>query len=196
MLSDHKELIGFISVVLAASAYIEYIKSTINGKVSPHLFTWLIWTILTGIAYFGQISDNAGPGAWATGLSAVASGIITILALFQKKEYTITKSDWITFISSILAIPLWVLTKTPIYSIILITSIDLISFYPTIRKTWLYPEQESLFCFTLSGIKFFVALLALDKFSFITAFYISALVFANLGFVAYTIIVRKIKVPS
>lgn len=191
MFTYTKEILGVISIILAISGYIQYIKTTIKGQTTPHIFTWLIWTVLTGIAYFGQISDNAGSGSWATGVTALVSAIITVLAFYKAKEITITTSDWVAFIFSILSIPVWILTKTPLFSIIIITVIDIVSFYPTIRKTWFHPEQENMYCFTVSGFKFIVALIALDNFTFITSFYIAVLAVANLGFVVFTMLRRR-----
>ena len=156
------------------------------------MFSWLIWATLTAIAYFAQISDNAGAGSWITALTAAISFFIFFFAIF-KGEKNITKGDWLTFIAALSAIPVWMITDNPLWSVIIITVIDALGFYPTVRKSWDKPEEENMFHYFMAGLKFVLAVMALDNFSIITALYPLSLVFMNFAFIALVFVRKRAK---
>lgn len=184
-------ILGLIATVIAFVAYIPYYRDIFSGKTKPHTFTWLIWTLVTGIGFFGQLSDNAGEGAWVMGFSTLACLGIFLLSL-KKGEKAIDSTDYFCLFLSFLAIIVWVITKNPFYSIILITIIDIFAFFPTIRKSVFHPYEETLSSYLLSGTKFIVSLFALEQVSFITAFYPSYLIVANIGFVMFLLLRRRV----
>ena len=111
---------------------------------------------------------------------------------FFKGTFDPTRSDWGTFIAALAAIPLWLATDNPLYAVILITIIDALAFWPTIRKAYFYPREELMFTYTLSGLKFFIALLATQSFSLITVLYPASLVLMNWLFVAMVLARRRV----
>ncbi len=82
------------------------------------------------------------------------------------------------------------LTSTPFWSVILVTMIDFVGFLPTLRKSLLKPFEETLSIYVLTSLKFFLALLALQDYSVITALYPAYMIVVNLLFVA---VVRSIR---
>lgn len=187
------ELFGIISVVFAIVAYPPYIISILRRKTVPHAFSWVLWTLLTWIAYAIQASSGAGAGSWATGITALCTTII-MLFTFKYGEKNITRSDRMMFIGGIAAIPLWLLTKDPTASAILVTLIDAAGFYPTMRKSWLKPREEMAFTHFLSMIKHGLSLRALAVVNIPTAFYPAALLAMNVILVAIILIGRSRKV--
>ncbi|PZO85412.1 MAG: hypothetical protein DI626_07485 [Micavibrio aeruginosavorus] len=181
---------GAIAIGIGIISYIPYLLTILKGRTKPHAFSWLIWGILTAIAFAAQITGGGGVGAWVTGFTAATSLIIVALALF-KGEKNVTKSDWLTFVTALLAIPLWYFTKNPLNAVILITIIDALAFYPTFRKSWHRPYEENAFTFTLSGIKFIFATLALETLNITTSLYPLSLVFMNGVFVIMILWRRK-----
>lgn len=177
-----KQALGAIATIMALVSYIPYFQDIAKGKTKPHAFSWLIWALLTAIGFAGQISDSAGPGAWVTGFTALACFSIFIAALF-KGEKNITKFDWSCLWLSIAAIPLWMITSTPLWSVILITVIDTVGFLPTFRKAYLKPFEETVITFTISTVKFVIAIIALTNFSVVTILYPASLVIMNGAFV-------------
>lgn len=182
--------LGWLSGALGLLGYIPYFISILKNKTKPHAFSWFIWGSISAIAYFAQVSDGAGPGAWATGFTAFACFIVVGLAIF-KGEKNITRTDWIAFLSAFAAIPVWYATKDPMWAVVLITIIDMIAFYPTFRKSWHKPHEEDPIAYGVSGLKFFIAILALQNFSITTALYPFSLVIMNWIFVAMVLSRRK-----
>ncbi|MCB9965131.1 MAG: hypothetical protein H6855_03520 [Rhodospirillales bacterium] len=176
------ELLASIAVIILLIGYAQYFRTIFSGKTKPHVFTWIIWGTLTGIAYFAQISDSAGPGAWVTGITALFSFIIVGYAFFYG-EKEITRSDWVTFLIALSALAIWALTENALWAVIIVTLIDALAFWPTFRKSWKKPNEEPAFTYAMSGIKFALALIALDNFTWVTALYPASLVFMNGAFV-------------
>lgn len=186
-----KEIIAAIAVVLTLIGYGTYIYSIFKGDTRPHPFSWLIWGILTAIGFFAQIADHAGPGAWVTGVSALITLFIAALGYLKRHDIVITRADWITFIAALAAIPLWLITETPLYSVILITVIDTIAFYPTFYKSWHKPNQELVFEYILAVLKYSLSIWALTHYSTITTLYPLSLVIMNVLFIGMVYYKRK-----
>ncbi len=187
---DYKIILGLIAVVIALAGYIPYFKDIFRGKTKPHAFTWLVWASLTGIAFFGQLFDGGGAGAWVTGFTALVSFVIFFLAI-GRGEKNITPSDKWSLSGAVVALILWFLTDSPLGSVILITLIDALGFYPTFRKSYHKPHEETMLTFFLSGLKFIIAIIALQNYSVVTYLYPASLVLMNFIFVGLLIVRRK-----
>ncbi len=46
-----KNVVGVVAIVLTFVAYTPYFLDLFKGKTKPHIFSWLIWTIVTSIIY-------------------------------------------------------------------------------------------------------------------------------------------------
>ncbi len=189
-----KEILAVIGVVITFIAYIPYFRDIFAGKTKPHAFTWLIWSILTGIAFFAQLYDGGGIGSVILGITAVISFIIFLIALRVGKK-NIVRVNWIFLFGALLALAIWFVTEDPFWSVILITVIDAVAFAPTFRKAYRDPYTETLSTFLLSGIKFIFAIAALEAFTTVTVLYPLSLVFAN-GLFVVLLVVRRRKIPE
>ena len=187
---EYKTILGIIAVIIALAGYVPYFRDIFRGKTKPHAFSWLVWASLTGIAFFGQIFDKGGAGAWVTGFTAVVSFAIFFLAL-KKGEKNITSSDKWSLFGAGVALVLWYLTSSPMGSVILITLIDALGFYPTFRKSYHKPHEETMLTFFLSGLKFVIAIIALQNYSVVTYLYPASLVLMNFIFVGLLIVRRR-----
>lgn len=179
-----KELLALIGIILTIIGYTAYIRSILTGTTMPHPFSWIIWATLTAIAFFAQLSENAGPGAWITGTTAAVSFGIVALAYYKSRDFDITRADWVTFLAGLSAIPLWLVTENPLWAVILITVIDALGFFPTFRKCWDRPGNELPLHYIIAGLKFVLSLAALDTFNLTTTLYPASLVLMNWIFIA------------
>lgn len=185
-----KILLAGIAMIIAVVSYFYYFRDIFAGRTKPHAFTWLVWASLTTIGFAGQLSDNGGSGAYITGITAVVSFVIFFLALFRG-EKEVTQSDWFSLGGAAAALLLWLLTDNPLLAVILITLVDFLGFVPTIRKSIRKPHEETLISYALAGLKFMLAIIALDNYSVVTVLYPASLVFANLLFVLLLISKRR-----
>jgi len=135
------------------------------------------------LPFFAQLSDKAGAGSWATGLSAAFCLDIGILALFRGEKH-ITRGDWIAFLTTFLAIPLWVVTSDLLWSVLLVTGIDAIAYYPIFRKSYAKPDEELAFKYVLTVIRYLLSLLAIEHYTVVTSVYQLVSIFMEVGIVA------------
>lgn len=185
------EILGALAVAIGLIGYAFYARGILKGKVKPHAFSWLVWALLTGVAFFAQLADGGGPGAWVTGMSALLSFIFAAVGLGASSRTYITKSDWSFFIAAIVAIPIWYFTGNPLWSVIIITVIDAIAYVPTFRKAYFHPDTEDVTQYFLAGTKYLVGILALSAFSITTVLYPLSLVITNAAFVAMVFVRRN-----
>jgi len=187
---DFKVALALVSIIMTLTGYFYYFRDIFAGKTKPHAFSWLVWAALTAIACAGQLSDNAGPGAWVTAVTAAISFVIFALAI-AKGERQITMSDKLNLLGAAFALVLWFVTNDPLLSVILITIVDSLGFLPTIRKSYQKPHEETLVHYMLAGLKFALAIIALEHYSVVTWLYPASLVAANLLFVMMLVIRRR-----
>jgi len=121
----------------------------------------------------------------------ILGGLGTLLALV-KGERDMSRSDWYCLCFAIAAIPLWIITSTPLWSVLLITVIDAVGFYPTIRKSYYKPSEETASTYVLASVKCTLSIAALETFSVVTALYPASLVIMNGAFVAMLLWRRKV----
>ena len=127
-------------------------------------------------------AEKAGWGSAIMGCAAFLC-LATAALSFTRGEKSITRSDWISFIVALFSILLWCLTKDPFYSVILITLIEFLGLYPTLRKSWSKPFEENISIYLFSAVRCVLSVFALDMINFNTAFYPAATCAVNLAFV-------------
>jgi len=189
-MTDYKIVLGVVATILGFVGYIPYFRDIFRRKTRPHVFSWFVWGLLTGIAFFAQIAKGGGAGAWVTGFSAIICSFIAVLALFYG-EKQITKSDWFSFGGALLGLLFWQLTNDPLLAIIFVTITDALAFAPTFRKAYYKPDEKTASTFILSSIKFIIALAAFESFNLTTALYPISLVVMNGSFAAMLLIRRR-----
>lgn len=172
---------GILSTVLALLNRGAYLASILGGRTKPHAFSWTVWAIISTIALAAQWSDGAGPGAWARAFSTGFSYLFIVLALTRGTRHY-TRGDLTALSAALVAIPLWYFTQTPVWSVILVTVIDVVGYYPTIRKSIDHPFEESAKAWVLSGLSSLASLFAMENVSIATSFYPFVMFATNCGF--------------
>ncbi len=190
MTLDIIHFIGLFSALLGSSTLVIYIYTMIKGQTRPHIFTWLIWSILSSIGFAAQLSENAGSGSWTLGLVAGLCATIALLSIkYGSKD--LSRKDVIALICALSALIPWFIFQSPTLSVILISLINTIGFYPTFRKSWNNPYQENLLPYALSSVAMALSLLALNEITVTTSLYNITVAFSNLIFVFYALWRRK-----
>lgn len=187
---EPKTLLGIISVCIAFVSYGIYFREIFLGKTKPHAFSWLVWGTLDAIGFAAQVFGNAGPGAWMLGISSFLCFCVFVIALL-KGEKGYTRLDWISLACALVALLAWVITWTPMFSVVLITFVSICATIPTFRKSFLKPHEESIALFSLNFFKSTFSVLALQTYSMITVFYPAAITLINASMVAMLYLRRK-----
>lgn len=188
---NYKIISGILAALIGFIGYIPYFRDIFLKKTKPHLFSWLIWTLISGTAFFAQIKEGAGSGAWVVGLSSVICFSIGILAFFQG-ERKITISDWVALSGAVIGLTLWQLTSNPLLAIIFVSIADALAFIPSFRKAYYKPYEETAITWLVSSFKFILALIATETYGLTTVLYPLSLVITNGSFLIMLLIRRKI----
>lgn len=165
-----KEIIGIIAAGLVLVGYVPYIRDILKGKTKPHVYSWFLWGLVTGIAFALQISGGAGAGALVTLMAALMCVIVFTLGMRQGNK-DITKLDTLFLILAFISIGVWRLAEQPVVSIIMVTAIDVFGFLPTVRKSIKNPYSETLSFYWINTFRFMLAMVALREYSLVTALY-------------------------
>src|SRR3989344_30071 len=173
-----KEIIAVIAAVFSIVGNVPYLLDIIKKKIQPHPYTWLVWTIVSGITFFGQLVKGAGIGALPTGIAEIFTIIIFLFSL-QYGFKNIKKIDTYFLIFALLGIIPWMLTKDPTFSIIIVVSIDLIAFIPTLRKTRLYPKSEISVLYSMNVLRHILTLFSLQAYNIATVLHSIAMIITN-----------------
>lgn len=164
MLIFDKTILGYLSIIIVVLVTLPYVRLVWCGAIKPHLFTWVIWALTTGIAAAARMSEAAGPGAW--GQWAAAGSCVCVAALaWQRGEKDITHGDWRAFLLALAAIPLWVLTDDALLAVLVVTAIDVVGYYPTFRKSWHRPHEEAMFNYIAANVTHILSVLATEHYS-------------------------------
>jgi hypothetical protein len=185
-----KNILGFVATALVFIGYVPYLRDIIKGKTKPHIYSWFLWSIVTFIVFALQVSGGAGSGAFVTLAAALSCFAVIILGFVYKSIFEIVWIDTVFLVLTILALGLWLIAKQPVLSTILTTTIDLLAFAPTVRKSWNKPYSETLVFYYLNTFRFGLAAVALQKYSVVTALYPITWLITN-GLFALMLVMRR-----
>ena len=167
----YKEIMSAFAIALTFAAFVPYIRTIIHGTTKPHVFSWFIWGTTTFVVFLAQLKGKGGVGAWPIGVSGVITIFIAFLAFVKRSDITVTKVDWLFFISALSSLPLWYLTSDPLWAVVILTTVDVLGFGPTVRKVYNFPHSESLLFFALFAARNFIVIGALETYSVTTVLF-------------------------
>ena len=173
-----KTTIAIIAAAMAIAGNVPYMRDIIKKKVIPHPYTWLVWSIVSCIVFFGQLAKGAGIGA----LPTAAAEIFTIIIFFFSLKYGfkgIRRIDTYFLILALLGLIPWILTKDPTISVIIAVSIDLLAFSPTIRKTWISPKTETPTLYGMNVLRHVLMLFSLQAYNVATTLHSIVMITVN-----------------
>ena len=185
-----KNAISVTAIALALLAYIPYIKDILSGKTKPHTYSWFLWGLLGLIVFVLQLKGGGGPGAYVTLSSALLSVVIFILAL-KIGDKDIKPLDTIFLMAALIAMGIWLFAKQPTISLILLILIEVFGFFPTYRKSWYKPYDETLVTWLVNSIRYVLSLLALRTYNLLTLLYPLIWTIVIVGFTLMLVIRRR-----
>ncbi len=173
-----KETFAILAVLLAIPGNALYIRDILKGRVRPHAYTWFVWTVVSGVVFFGQLAKGAGIGALPTAAAEMFTLAIFILSLkYGFRE--ITKVDTFFLLLALAGIIPWAMTNDPTVSVIIAVSIDVIAFIPTFRKTWREPKSETPVLYSANVLRHILALLSMQAYNVATTLHSIAMITTN-----------------
>jgi len=190
-MQEIKTIIGYLATFLVFVGYIPYLTDIVKGKTKPHIYSWFLWAFVTLIAFALQITGGAGSASFVTLAAALMCIAVIGFGFYFKSKVEIVFVDTVFFVLAFIALGLWILAKQPILSALLVTTVDVIGFVPTVRKSWNKPYTETLSFYYLNTLRFALAVYSLQKYEIITALYPVCWLIINFLFAVMLVIRRK-----
>lgn len=175
---ETKEILAIIATLFAIIGNVPYLIDVIKQKVKPHPYTWLVWTIVSGVTFFGALVKGAGVGAIPTGVAE----IFTVIIFFFSLRYgfkNIVRRDTYFLIFALLGLIPWAITKDPTISVIIVVSIDFIAFLPTLRKTWTEPKTETALLYEMNVSRHILTLFSIQSYNVATMLHSIVMIVMN-----------------
>lgn len=189
-----KNVLAIIAAIVAVGGNIPYLRDAIKKRVTPHPYTWLVWSIVSGITLYGQIVKGAGVGALPTAVAeAFTIGIFIFSLRYGFKN--VVKTDNYFLAVALLGLLPWIITRDPTISVVIAVAIDLIAFTPTIRKTWVRPSSETSVLYGANVLRHILTLLSLQSYNIATTLHSIAMITTN-SMMTSIIILKKPKSPK
>lgn len=187
---DKNLLLTIAGFAVCIISYAMYVRAVFLHGVKPHLFSWTLFSILGAIGFCAQYSADAGPGMWITAIGTAGNMLTAAIAL-KRGEKDFTRSDWFFFVAALAAIPVWLLTDTPLYAVLMICVIDAMAMFPTFRKSWMKPWDENATAYGLAAMQFLFSVLAMETVNIITALYPLVIVGLNASLIIELVYRRR-----
>ena len=188
----YKESLSAIAIALTFAAFVPYIRAIANGTTKPHVFSWVIWGLTTFAVFLAQLEGKGGVGAWPIGVSGSITIFIALLAYLKRADVTITRIDWLFFISALSSLPLWYFTSDPLWAVVILTTVDVLGFGPTFRKAYSLPHSESLLFFAMFVVRNILVILALEYYSVTTVLFPAIVAIACMSLMAMITYRRRV----
>lgn len=166
-----KAVAGVGAVALIFIGFVPYFSDLLRRKTRPHVYSWLLWGLITLVAFALQLNAGGGAGAIVTLIAGLVSLAIAGLAFIFHGKRDVEKSDTVFLVITIIAVAVWLIVKSPELSTILVSAVNLLSFIPTIRKSWRHPYSETLATSEINTLRFVLAILALQNYNLVTLLY-------------------------
>ena len=182
-----KEILAVVAAGMAFVGNISYLKDVFKERVHPHPYTWFIWSIVSLVTFFGQWQKGAGIGALPTGIAETFTIIIFLFSLkhlFGEKVWHFRTVDHFFFVVALLGLIPWMLTKDPTISVIIVVSIDLIAFVPTLRKTYFNPSTETSLLYSMNVARHILTLFSIQTYNIATTLHSVVMIITN-SFMTY-----------
>jgi len=153
------DALSFISGILFAAGGVLYIIAIVRGK-KPQKVTWLVWSLLDSLTFFGMYSSGAPIGQI---LSAACVAWITFAFAIKYGTSEWFKTDIVCLGLGILGIVLWQTVDSATWAILAGVSGIIVGAYPTFVSAIQDPSQEDKLGWTLFWLSCIVAVAAVPK---------------------------------
>lgn len=164
-----------VATVLTLVAFVPYLMEIWRRKARPHVFSWIIWGLTTLLAFAAQLAGHGGWGAWPIGISALISFGVAGLSYFRQGDVTVTAVDWAFLAAALSSLLAWHLTSDPLWTVVILTVVDLLGFGPTFRQVYHDPYSESSMFYALFTVRNVIAIAALERYSVTTILFPAAI---------------------
>ncbi|MCB9806154.1 hypothetical protein H6775_03285 [Candidatus Nomurabacteria bacterium] len=167
--------IGAIIYVLGSFVYF---RDTLKGDTKPNKISWALWALISFVATAIGLLEGVGWAVLPVFMSGLGPAIILFVSFKNKNAYwKLGTLDWTCGILSLISLVVWIITRDGILALSLIIFTDVLASFPTLVKSWKYPETESGIAYLAWVINAATAFFAANNYDFV-----------NLAFPTYIVV--------
>lgn len=161
------EQIIIVAVVISLIGDFLYLRSMYLGHAKPNLVSWFIWMLAPFLGVYFQLKAGAGFSVFPVFAAGFCPLLVIIYSLILKNGFwKITFFDLICGAFSLLALVLYVFTRSLEISILFVIFSDGLAAIPTVVKSWKFPETENAYLYILGIVNNIIGLLIIKDWSF------------------------------
>jgi D-alanyl-lipoteichoic acid acyltransferase DltB (MBOAT superfamily) len=184
-----KEFLAIFAAALAAVSTFPYLVDIVRRKTKPNIVTWLTWTILTLISGLAALAAGEPRAALLLFGSTICTGAVVVLGLkFGIAKFSLF--DTLCWIGAGLGLLFWLIFNSPTIGIVVPVIIDFVGMMPTLRHSYLKPDEETWQTFLIGIIAPILTIMSLNDFNINNLAYPLYLLLANTAIVA-TVVTRR-----
>ena len=90
------------------------------------------------------------------------------------------------------ALPIWYLTSDPLWAVVILTTVDVLGFAPTFRRSYILPFEEQLMFYVVMALRNLFVLSALESYSLTTVLFPATIGLACLMFSLMVVYRRRV----
>ncbi len=154
---------GILSGILSVTAFLPYILDMLTGRTRPQRASWLIWSVLSSIAFCSQVYEGASDSLWFAGIQASGTLVIFMLSIALGAGRFIGRGDGYLLAAAAFGLVLWHHTDNAGYALAITISISLLGGVATVMKAYREPDSETMATWAISLVAAFLAVLSVGK---------------------------------
>lgn len=158
-------VINLLIILFVLLSYISGLKSILENKYRPSIYSRVIWLILVINNFISVlVLKNDLTVLILAGMALVGNLMIFIFSL-KKSETTFGKTEFISSILIFISLGLWVFTRLPLLNLMIGIVAHFIGGIPTYIKVVKNPRDEDLFFWLYFFLASILALINIDQLS-------------------------------
>ena len=136
--------LGIASAILSSMAFLPYIIDTIARRTQPVRSSWLVWSVLSVIAFWGQVYEGASASLWFSAIQFAGTVLVFLLSILIGAGRYMKTSDYFVLAAAAGGIGLWYMTDSAVYALAITIGISLLGGIPTVLGAYREPEKETM----------------------------------------------------
>jgi len=193
---NHSLILGNAAVAITLVLSIYTLWCIWKGTVKPHIFSVLIWFLLTSIAFFNMLLEqNAGAAAYRTGFMALMLLLNVLISSYKNGFGYIRKSDWYFLIGSLAVIPIWLVSQSADLALFLLLVVEVVGTIPTFTKAYHHPYDLSPGIYGITALAQFLQLMSLlvsgHTYGVVLVLYMTSFPLLFMGLTALLVVRRR-----
>lgn len=163
-MADARATLMALGAVLVLGSAVPYMLSIAAGRTRPRIFSWVIWTLLGGIATMAAYSGGELHSAALTAAATVETGSIVALG-WRYGNRDFERLDAYCLVCVLAGLALWAGFDSPLLGLTAALAIDALAAIPTVRHAWRMPHEEAAIPYAMCAVASLCVLAAMPEYT-------------------------------